>query len=125
MLGISPRLKADPAVLFLTLCAGHVIAPVELIACNLTSRARLRVNFLRPLDKLCVQEAALSTMMVCLPALEANLLPTLARNLFLKAANLFDVSIAARARAPFELWIQLDVDVQFELEILFVYVFGA
>ena len=113
-------LQADPAVLILALRTCHVIASIPLVARYETPRAKLAIVLLLPLKELSIDSSTLYPWVTTHPTLKANLFSTRTGCSFLKCACLFDVPIAASFGAPFELWVQIDVDVQFKSQVLLV-----
>ena len=57
--------------------------------------------------------------------LKAHLLPTSTSCNFLESTSFFDVSIAASFRAPFELRVQIYINVQLESQVLLVKLLGS
>ena len=93
-------LKADPAVLVLTLGASHMVTAIKFIARYATLGTELAVVSFLPLDELFIRRTALTARMGHLATLEANICAAFALHYFLPPASLLHVIHAARSRTP-------------------------
>ena len=93
-------LKADPAVLVLTLGASHMVTAIKFIARYATLGTELAVVSFLPLDELFIRRTALTARMGHLATLEANICAAFALHYFLPPASLLHVIHAAGSRTP-------------------------
>ena len=93
-------LKADPAVLVLTLGASHMVTAIKFIARYATLGTELAVVSFLPLDEFFIHRTALTARMGHLATLEANICAAFALHYFLPPASLLHVIHAARSRTP-------------------------
>jgi len=87
-------LKADPAILILTLTASHVVAALILVARHEALGAEFSIHTSLPLKEFFIMLPTLASRVVQLAALETDNGAALTRGFLCKHAFLLDVSVA-------------------------------
>ena len=100
-----------------------MIAALVLVARYLAARTHFGIVAFLPLKEFLVMLTTLLAWVIKLTALQADHCSALTCNFLLENACFPHKSITVGARAPLELWVHVDVDVEPELQVLLVDLF--